>query len=94
MKLLAVQLNIKHPVILLIFLIGERIINEVVAREVICCKQLLDGEIVFAREFNNAHAGQVEFVHLLGKLAVLIVPKDDSAFMKLGQRRCEPLRKP
>ena len=40
------------------------------------------------------YAGQFQFVHLLGKFAVFVVPEDDAAFIKFRQRCVKPLREP
>jgi hypothetical protein len=91
-EFLAVQPYIQKPVVFLLFVVGKRVVDEVVAREVVRRQQFLYGEVVSARERDYPNIRQFQFVYLFGKLAVLVVPEDDAAFVKFGQRRGEPVR--
>jgi hypothetical protein len=52
------------------------------------------GKVVFPRQFHKLYTGQCEFIHGVRKLTVLIMPKNDAAFMKFRQWGGKPLREP
>ena len=56
--LLAEQLNVPQPVVLGVF-IGEGVVNEEIAGEVVVEQQFLDLKIVGAGEFDDLHTRQI-----------------------------------
>ena len=89
-KLFAIQLNIPQPVVLR-GCIGKRVIDEIVASQIIVEQQLLHGKIVRAGELDDIHTGQIQLVQRFFKLPVFILPENDPALIELRQWGSETL---
>ena len=62
-EILAIKLYVQQPVVMLVFLIGQRVVDKVVSCLVICRKQFFDGEVVRPGKFYDAYSWQVELVN-------------------------------
>lgn len=90
--LFAEQLNITQPIILLLR-VGEGIINQEIACEIIMQKQFLHGKVIRAGELDNLHIGDLKPVQHRFKLTILVLPKHNAAFIELRQGGRESLVK-
>ena len=83
---LAVLLHIQQPVVLGVC-IGEGIIDQIVSLGIIVEQQLFYRKVVAPGALDHGYAGEVQAVHQVRKLSVLVVPEQDAALVKLRQGR-------
>ena len=75
-------LNIQQPVLLRLG-IRERIVNQIITREIIVQEQLLHGKVVCSGELDDRHVGDGKLVQHGLKLPILVLPEDDPPLIEL-----------
>ena len=88
-ELLAVQLYIQQPVVL-VGLIGEGTVHQIIAGGIVHSQQLLHIEVVGAGERNDLGPSQRDLIQFVHELLILIDPDDDPPLIELRQRCRKP----
>ena len=82
----AIKLDINEPIVLRL-LIAQRAVHKIVGSGVIRCQQFLGCKGIGTGQNQNTGIIQHQFLNLVLKFPVLVVPEDDTPLIELGQRR-------
>ena len=87
-ELAAVQFNVQQPVVLQI-VVGEGVVDKIVAVGVVVLQLALGGKAVCAVQHQQFSRGRHKIRHGVGKFAFFVMPEHDAAGVKIRQRRIE-----